>query len=140
MSRRWSMRTAALIVPALFVALGGCGGDSDAADVEGVEWRLVELTGVDIPAGASPTLLLEEGTASGDAGCNRFTGGYTLDGDSIEFGALAVTLMACEPDLGEFETAYLAALGSAGTIEVSADEMIVSSGDGGNVELRYEQP
>ena len=133
-------RVAALLVPALIVALGACGEDSDseAVDVEGVELQLVELTGMPIPAAANPTLLLEEGAASGDAGCNRFTGEYTLDGESIEFGPFAVTLMACEPAIDEFERAYLAALGTADTIEVTDDAVVISTG--ADNQLRYEQP
>ena len=140
MHHRWTARTAALLVPALAMAIGACGGDSDsdAVEVEGIEWQLVELTGVPIPSSASPTLLLEEGTASGDAGCNRFTGEYTLDGESIEFGPFAVTLMACEPEIDEFERAYLGALGTADAIEVSDDAVVVSTGADG--QLRYEQP
>ena len=38
-----------------------------------------------------------EGKVYGDAGCNRFTGGYTVKADGqIEVGPLASTMMFCE--------------------------------------------
>ena len=37
-----------------------------------------------------------DGKVYGDAGCNRFTGGYTVKGDRMEIGPLASTMMYCE--------------------------------------------
>lgn len=139
MRRQRSVRTAVLLAPAVLIGLAACGNDSDDQNVEGVELQLVELTGASIPDAANPTLMMEAGVASGDAGCNRFTGEYSLDGDRFEIGPLAVTLMACEPDVDEFERAYLEMLGAADTLEVVDDEVILSSDDGVG-ELRYERP
>ena len=88
---------------------GGCGGDDDGPPLEGTEWALA--SGVDVPEDADPpTLLLENGNASGFGGCNTFTGGYELDGDSISIGPLAGTLMACELQKMAIEGAYMPAL------------------------------
>jgi heat shock protein HslJ len=56
-----------------------------------------------------------DGTLSGTGGCNRYTGGYKLDGAQIKIGPLASTMMAClEPaGLMEQEGAYLKALEGA---------------------------
>lgn len=37
----------------------------------------------------------DTGHASGNASCNRFTGAVSISGDSIKFGQLASTRMAC---------------------------------------------
>jgi heat shock protein HslJ len=42
--------------------------------------------------------LADDGRASGTAGCNRFSGGYEVDGDSLSFGPLAATKMFCGED------------------------------------------
>jgi heat shock protein HslJ len=47
-------------------------------------------------------------------------GPYTVDGDTVSFGALATTKMACEPDLTAQEEGILAALDSAATFTGSA--------------------
>ena len=52
-----------------------------------------------------------DGTIEGGAGCNHFSGPYTIDGDGIAIGPLAATLVACAPsELQDQETRYLDAL------------------------------
>lgn len=71
-----------------------------------------------------------DGELGGSAGCNRFGGSYTVDGDSLTFSALAMTMMACAAPDGvmEQEAAVLSALGS-----VSAFAL-----EGGNLQLLNE--
>lgn len=40
--------------------------------------------------------LADDGSLSGTDGCNRLMGSWTADGDTIDFGEVASTLMACE--------------------------------------------
>ena len=51
----------------------------------------------------------DESVVSGHAGCNRFSGGFELNGDEIRLGPLAATRMYCE-DTMAVEDAYLQAL------------------------------
>ncbi|HXV58295.1 MAG TPA: META domain-containing protein [Gaiellaceae bacterium] len=122
-------RLGLVLVLALSLPLA-CGGDDEADDppLEGTEWTLV--SGVDAPEDAPPTLLLEEGRASGFGGCNRFTGGYELDGDSISFQQLASTQMACEEPQAAAEDAYLPALEGADGWAVEGGELVLSTGGG----------
>ncbi len=124
-----------LIVLAAAVLAGGCGGDDevDGPPLEGTEWTLA--SGVDVPDDAAPTLLLEEENASGFGGCNTFTGGYALDGDSISIGPLAGTLMACEEPKMAVEGAYIPALEAADAWSIAGDELVFSSG--GEETLRF---
>jgi putative lipoprotein len=70
----------------------------------------------------SPTLVFDtDGTASGNGGCNTFSGSYTLDASTIAFGAIVSTKMACAGPGSEVETAYLAALQSATSWSIAAD-------------------
>lgn len=64
------------------------------------EWRLVELRGEPVDEMEThPYFILEasEGRVAGFAGCNRFSGTYTLDETNarISFGQLAMTRMFC---------------------------------------------
>ena len=49
-----------------------------------------------VPDGVSASMsFLRDGTMEGFGGCNNFHGQYTVDGDKIEIGPLASTMMAC---------------------------------------------
>jgi heat shock protein HslJ len=68
-------------------------GDSD--------WELIELADQPAPTGAGgrrATIRFGPDTsrAGGFAGCNRYGGSYTVDGDALRFGALMMTKMACD--------------------------------------------
>lgn len=75
--------------------------------------RILPLLAIAALAGCSkpdPTPnALPPDTASG---CNRIAGPYTVRGDSIRLGPLAMTRMACTEGM-ELETAFAAALDSA---------------------------
>lgn len=78
-------------IAALALALGGCASNPGGAgnDATG-SWGDVDVQG-------KPSLdLAEGGQVSGTDGCNRLTGKWTQDGDTVTFGPLASTLMACE--------------------------------------------
>lgn len=83
--------------------------------LEGITWQLVEhIVGGDavaaVPEGVVATLILQGGSAGGSGGCNSFTAGYTLDGESLTFGPVTSTLMLCEGPGGDVETVYFASL------------------------------
>jgi heat shock protein HslJ len=99
-----------------------CNGDamtqpvSPSANVGlvGTEWSMVQLNGQPPGGGAgaaAPTLLLagEDTRASGFAGCNRFTGSYTLASDRLRFSPVALTRMFCNQGM-DLEERYMAAL------------------------------
>lgn len=70
-----------------------------------------------------PYLLLRpEGTAEGNAGCNRFRGEATMEGgDGLRFGALMSTKMAC-PALAT-ENAFSGALAKTQHYRISGDTL-----------------
>lgn len=67
----------------------------------------------------------DDGTISGNSGCNTFTGQYSLSGQNITISALASTMRACiEPEgIAEQETAFLAALGQAVEWFIQGDQL-----------------
>ena len=72
-------------------------GNTQGEFLLGHKWKLLRIDNEVV--GDSPVYLqfnMEEGTFSGNAGCNHMGGSYTLDGDQIEFGQTAITLMYCE--------------------------------------------
>lgn len=79
------------------------------------DWVLVALGERTNPTGAGGrpvTLRIETGSnavAAGFAGCNRYTGPYTIRGDSITFGPSISTKMACAEGM-DVEQNYLTML------------------------------
>lgn len=74
----------------------------------------------------------EDGKLTGSAGCNTYNATYTLDGEAIEIGPAAITMMFCEEPAGvmEQEMAYLAALDSVARFRIEGDGLIMEADDG----------
>ena len=122
----------------LGIAAGcGSGGGGDPADIEDKPWQLTSATGLTIPDGVVPSAAFTDGNVFGTAGCNTYRASYTLDGDSLEIGEPAGTLIACPPPVDEFERAYLDALGQVASWELDGEELVLSDADGNEL-LRYE--
>lgn len=71
-----------------------------AVALEGTHWHLIQLSGRPVTEAEqqSPAHLVlqtDDHRAVGSGGCNRFFGSYSLQGDSLTFGQLASTMMAC---------------------------------------------
>ncbi|MBB5375915.1 heat shock protein HslJ [Deinococcus metalli] len=90
-------------------------------------WRLVG--DVTDPA---PTLeFAEDGHVSGDTGCNRLSGRYTVDSPALTFSPLATTRRACiSADLQAQETAFLAMLARVRRYAVSGAQLVLTLDDG----------
>ncbi|MCI0157023.1 META domain-containing protein [Leifsonia shinshuensis] len=75
------------VAVAVIGLLAGCAGTPSGAAVVG-SWGST--------AAKQPNLTIEnDGAFSGTDGCNRLTGRGSIDGDSITFGPIASTMMAC---------------------------------------------
>jgi len=83
-------------------------------------------------AGSVLTLKFAGSTASGDSGCNTFTGPFEVSGtDAIAFGPFASTLRACvDTAVGTQEQQYLAALELAKSYQVTGNQLTLFR-DGG---------
>ncbi len=139
--RRLLLVTACLALAACHPAATGAAADAtSSASLTGREWRLVELGGRPAGTGAgdrAATLRLEEGRASGFAGCNGFGGGYDADGSRLTFSTLASTRMACEQGM-QLERDYLAALEATRTFRLTPQGLELL-GEGG-VLARFAAP
>ena len=115
--RRDDMASIAMVAPLVElvrVRKAPAGTPSGAAWLVGTTWRLEDLPGTAVLDSAAPTLEFPaEGQAAGNGSCNRFTGPIAVAGDSVTFGPLAVTRMACAEAVMSQEGAYLEALGKA---------------------------
>ncbi len=122
-----------MLVLALF--LGGCATVATGGRLSG-EWRAVDING--IPVSGGPITLRLQDAASGSSGCNSYSGAFRLTSrQGIEFGPLAVTRMACAPEVMDQESRYLSILrGVSGYSFYSDGSLSLISADGRAVRLR----
>lgn len=105
---------------------------ASSGELEGRTWLATELV-VDGSAvapveGTVITAKFEDGAISGIASCNNYFGSYTVDGDSMTFGTIGSTLMACEGLVQDQETAYLTLLSQVDAYAVDGDTLTLRSG------------
>ncbi|HKE57221.1 MAG TPA: META domain-containing protein [Pyrinomonadaceae bacterium] len=86
--------------------------------------------GVVSPVAAPISLSFAEGRVSGRSGCNTFNGSYTLAGNTIKFGPIAVTRMMCASNVMTQEGQFLKALESAVRWNVQGDRLDMHRADG----------
>jgi heat shock protein HslJ len=113
-------------------ASGHSGNHSVA--LEGTYWQLIRLDDsavvqVSPPSGAHLLLDPDAHRISGSGGCNRLMGSYEVHGDSLTFGPIATTRMACPAGM-ETETAFLSALAQVRRWKAEAKHLSLSDSTG----------
>jgi copper homeostasis protein (lipoprotein) len=107
---------------------------SASATLENTHWTLVQAMGEPVvtPADRSEAYLTLDpiGTkAVGFGGCNRFAGVYQLDGDTLRFKDVAMTMMACV-DSNNPETRFVRVFNDAAHWRVTGQELVLSDAAG----------
>jgi heat shock protein HslJ len=100
--------------------------------VELEEQSWVLLSGIAMPQDVvvmSPSVTFSEGRVAGTTGCNRYMGAYEVEGDSLAFGPIATTMMACPPPADAVERAYVAALASVTGWRRDGDQLVLELGE-----------
>lgn len=122
---------------AAMIFMSGCTHTGESGDTPFLEttWNLIELVNEKIQYSGSkiPHLRFETERVSGNDGCNNFFGGYTLDEDSLKFGLLGSTRMAC-PHIEGFEMVFNKMLSmttryriTGNKLDLYADEKLIAS-------------
>lgn len=122
---------------AALLILAGCTSTAQSgsgSDLPGTSWEVTGYSdgsqGVQnvLPGTSLTANFGEDGTLSGNSGCNDYNGPYKITGNQIGIGPLAATKKACSDPAGvmDQEAQYLAALEDAQVFAV----------DGNTLELR----
>jgi len=111
------------------------------ASLTGTTWRVQSVNngrgGVQsVVAGTQLSMTFgDDGTVSGETGCNTFRGAYTVTDATIEFSPLITTRRACASEAASAqEQAFLAALGASTRYELSGDRLILRN-DAGSTQV-----
>jgi heat shock protein HslJ len=138
MKRTWL--SVSIVAIALIFAWEGAGRGEplDSDNLTGVEWRVSELSGHAVASSVDrqqPFIIFDAAKtqAGGYAGCNRFFGGYELNGKALKFGPIGATRRAC-PDLEEaVETEFFKVLDATsrwrivdGTLELLNGDLVLA--------------
>jgi len=118
-----------LAVVLLVVAVIGC--SEPITDPTGRTWELTTLHGSEPLEGTIIDLTLESDSMSGSAGCNNYNGSTEFEAGSMTLGPdIATTRMACEQEIMDQESAYLAALARVSAYVLEPDELLLQDADG----------
>lgn len=99
-------------------------------------WTLIGGTALQVVPGGVPSLTFAGGRVSGTGGCNRLTGPFRLEGETLTLGPLAFTRMACAPEVNAREAAFLAFLGTPLTASVQALTLTLTNSEGRTLVFR----
>lgn len=127
----------------ILIGLGAisCNSSRNMVKLTGVKWVLEKMDG-------KPLQMKENGNkvyihfndtekrADGMAGCNRFFGGYEMDGKTLKFSQMGSTRMAC-PDM-EVESAFFKMLESTDRFEIKDHKLLLMQGNQVLGEFRTE--
>jgi heat shock protein HslJ len=90
------------------------------------DWLVMEIDDEPIDTGAPREVRFEGDRVVGQVGVNRFTGSFTLDGDTLQVGPIASTRMAGPPDLMALEDRFNSHLDGEHEIALKGDVVTLS--------------
>ncbi|MDC9824489.1 META domain-containing protein [Devosia sp. ZB163] len=113
-------------------------GEATALPLTGA-WLAEDIDGGGVIDNLQTTLeIAADGKVSGSGGCNRFSGSAKVDGDTVTFGDLASTMMACTEAAMNQEHKFHAALAAARTFRIDAGQKKLFLSDAaGKVVLQF---
>jgi len=117
---------------AAMIFTSGCTDTEQASHTPllGTTWNLAELNNEKIqhPGPQVPHLRFEAERVSGNDGCNNFFGGYTLDGNSLKFGMLGSTRMAC-PQIKDLDMEFNKMISATTRYRITGDRLELFEND-----------
>jgi heat shock protein HslJ len=109
--------------------MSGCGGDPERL-LTGAEWIVANIDGGGMVDKSRATIqFMPDGGIAGSGSCNRYTGQWSLSGEALEIGKLAITRKACPPELMDQEDRFLRKLESARAFDISPQGAVLISSD-----------
>lgn len=123
-----NLKVLSLVLTLFALLLSACGiPDPFGSDpLDNTNWELVAIGKHRPIEGSYISISFEGGQASGSSGCNRYGGGYQVNGEEITFDAMYMTEMACaNADMMDQEFEYMQNLGNAQRFEILDGQLLV---------------
>lgn len=127
------MKKYLLMLFVIVLAISACGADESSVTLSGA-WTLSSYgpAGAMIPAVPDTEAGLtfnEDGTVTGNSGCNGLGGTYAVEGDQITFSEIVSTLMACEDPRMTQEAAVHQVLTDTATYKIEGNTLTLTNND-----------
>ena len=126
------MKKSFLTLLILSLALVACtAGDGGTASLIG-SWKLTAYGPANSATPAVPDTQAgitfnNDGTVTGNSGCNGFGGGYKVDDDKITFSEIVSTLMACDDARMQQEAAVHQVLTDTATYKIEGNRLTLGN-------------
>lgn len=122
-----------LTIIVIGMVISACGTKQPSVSLAGV-WKLTSYGSADAP---TPVLadveagltFNEDGTVTGNSGCNGLGGKYAVDGDQVTFKEIVSTLMACDDPRMVQEGTVRKVLTGTATFKVEGNTLTLTNGD-----------
>jgi heat shock protein HslJ len=103
--------------------------------LQGIEWRLTHHLGpqdelVPIVEAVLATATFIDGSVAGSTGCNRYHAQFRVDDDRLAVEAIAMTMMACDPERSAVERAFTSGLEAAVIYAIAGDGLDMADANG----------
>ena len=120
-----------VIVSTRQTSVYGCGGDIlPPADLNGTNWRIIGINGMQPANGQAAQIQFSDGQVSASIGCNRFGASYQADKSKLTTGPARATRMACPGMLMNQEAVLSRFFDTPVSIRFMQEEkMLLSAGD-----------
>ena len=122
-----------------FFTLMSCGNSKDASAMQNEKNTMntitgeyqIETIGTEDVSEYNLTIIFNDSTktVSGFSGCNRYTGTYTQTENTLSFGPIAATKMACMEGVNKIETKMFEALSDTNTISINNQKITLQNGN-----------
>jgi putative lipoprotein len=130
------VKTYLLILLVISLAISACTAQPTAepsASLIGA-WTLTSFGTVDSQTPAlsdveAGVTFSEDGTLTGDSGCNGFGGNYTVQGNQITFSEIVSTLMLCDEPIMEQEEAVYQVLTDTASFQIEGNRLTLTNND-----------
>lgn len=121
--------------------LQGCGGRIlPPRTLANSNWDIVSIGGQRVPGGSRYRVQFSDNRITGAAGCNRFSGGYSVSRDGLQASSLAMTRMACPGPAMRHERAFADIMRGPVRLTYPDGATLVMRGAGGEIRLRRAAP
>jgi putative lipoprotein len=120
-----------LLVISLAISACTAGNGLPSASLLG-SWKLTAYGSAASPTPAVPNTeagitFNQDGTVTGNSGCNGFGGNYKIDGDKVTFDQITSTLMACDTPRMEQESAVHQVLTDTATFKIEGGTLTLTN-------------
>ncbi len=115
------------------LAISACAAKQSSASLID-SWKLTSYGPADartaaVPEAEAGLTFNEDGTVTGNSGCNGLGGSYTVEGDQVTFSEVVMTLMACDDPRMAEEDAVQQVLTNTATFKIEGNTLTLTNND-----------